>query len=145
MFQVLHETWICVIVRLCLCVGSADTAWSLPGSWLIWEKQAASGCAEDVWGVIIHCSVKRMLNSTQSVTEYGSENTFKASILLTDISLWVTAGWGGITDSVTFQFKLQKKEPTLSLMTGLFVAEFKSRGIWTVQRAFITCICYFMH
>ncbi len=76
------------------------------------------GCAEDAWGVIIHCSVQRMLNWTQSVAECGSEDTIKASTLLTDISLWLTADGGGITDGVTFQYKLKKKEPTLSLMTG---------------------------
>ncbi|TNN86981.1 receptor-associated protein of the synapse [Liparis tanakae] len=47
-FQVLHEAWICVIVRLRLCVGCADEARRLTGSRLIREKQAASGCAEDV-------------------------------------------------------------------------------------------------
>ena len=72
--------------------------------------------AEDVWGVIIHCSVHRMLNWTESVTEFVSEDTIKASTFLKDIRL--SSEWGGVTETVTSPYKLKKKEPTLSLTTG---------------------------
>lgn len=121
-----------------VCVGSADTAWSLTGSWLIWEKQAASGCAEDV------------LSSNKSLL---CEEDAELNPECCRVQLWGhseglhvvnrrQSDWGGRTDCFNISWR-RKNLRCLCLL--VCVAEFKSRGIWTVQRAFITCFYYFMH
>lgn len=55
----------------CVCVLDRQTRReaSQAPDWSARSRQPPGRCAEDVWGVIIHCSVQRMLNWTQSVSQ----------------------------------------------------------------------------
>lgn len=81
---------------------------SLVGSWLIWEKQAALGWAEAVRGVIIHCPMQRMPNRNPEWAALRPRSRHPPHWQI----LGATAHCGGKTESVTFQYKLKKEEPT---------------------------------